>query len=232
MSIKRRVNSWFTPAAVMMCLLASCSFSITVQSTPAPSATPESSQTALPIYTATCDGLCPEDSMTATAAMGATLDAIPTNTPPSWATIIPSAGDLGWGSVYGTIVDAVTGLPLEGATVSCEQVSYVSRYPCKGVTTTNREGMYIFTEVFFHDTDRIILLVEAPGYTPLRFEESFFTRPEFNANLGVWPVDYISPTPFIVCTAPACSEGSLVCGDPAGCPGGCGTVCMPATPTP
>jgi hypothetical protein len=45
--------------------------------------------------------------------MGATLDAIPTNTAPAGATIIPAAGDLGWGSVYGIIVDAVTGLPLE-----------------------------------------------------------------------------------------------------------------------
>jgi hypothetical protein len=65
-------------------------------------------------------------------------------------------------------------------------------------------------------------------------EESFFTRPEFSADLGLFPVDYtdVSPTPFIVCTALACAEGSLVCGVPEGCPGGCGTVCMPATPTP
>jgi hypothetical protein len=170
--------------------------------------------------------------MTATAARAATFGAIPTNTPPSRAAITPSAGDLGWGSVYGTIVDGVTGLPLEGATIRCEQISYASRYLCNGLTMTNSEGKYIFNEIFFHDTDRIILLVEAPGYTPLRFEESFFTRPEFNANLGLWPVDYVSPTPFIMCTPPACSEGSLVCGDPNGCSGGCGTVCMLETPTP
>lgn len=234
MSINRRGLSLFIPAAVLACLLVACSISFVLQTpTLAPSATPEPSLTAMLTETQVCDGLCPEDSMTATAAMAATLDAIPTNTPPAGAAMTPSAGDLGWGSVYGTIVDGVTGLPLEGATVRCEQTSYAPRYLCNGVTVTNSEGRYLFNEIFFHDTDRIILLVEAPGYIPLRFEQSSFTRAEFNADLGLWPVGYESPTPFVMCTPPACSEGALVCGDPNGCPGGCGTVCMmPSTPTP
>src|SRR5919109_1956960 len=204
MSIKPRGLSLFIPAAVMACLLAACSFSFILQTpTSTPSAIPEPSLTAILTETPVCDGLCPENSMTATAAMAATLDAIPTNTPPAGATITASPGDVGWGSVYGTIVDGITGLPLEGATVRCEQISYASRYLCNGVTTTDSEGKYIFNEIFFHDTDRIILIVEAPSYTPLRFEESFFTRAEFNTNLGLWPVGYVSPTPFVMCTPPA-----------------------------
>ena len=176
------------------------------------------------------------DSLTMTVAMGATFAAIPSSTPPPWATIIPSAGDLGWGSVYGRITDGSTGLPIDGATVKCEHFSYTSPYLCNGVTTTNSDGIYAFTTVFFHDTDRITLIVEAPGYVPLRFEPSYsLTRPEFHADLGLFPSaadGTFTPTPFIMCTPPACSGGVLACGDPNGCPGGCGTICIVATPTP
>ncbi|MBI5952181.1 MAG: carboxypeptidase regulatory-like domain-containing protein [Chloroflexi bacterium] len=127
------------------------------------------------------------DSLTMTAVMAATLDAIPSNTPPPGATIVPSVGDLGWGAVYGTIRDGVTNLPIEGATVKCEHSSYTSEYLCNGITTTNNDGIYSFVGVFFHDTDRITLIVEAPGYEPLRFEQSFFTRPDFPADLGLFP---------------------------------------------
>ena len=127
------------------------------------------------------------DSLTLTAVMRSTLAAIPSSTSPPWATIIPSVGDLGWGSVYGIISDGVTNLPLEGATVTCVHSSYTSPYPCNGITTTNSDGIYSFTGVFFHDTDRITLVVEMPGYTPLRFEQDFFTRAEFHADLGLFP---------------------------------------------
>ena len=130
--------------------------------------------------------------MTATAAMALTFAAIPTNTPPAWATIFPSAGDLGWGSVYGIIVDGITGLPIQGATVTCEHISDSSPYLCNGVTTTNSAGAYLFDEVFFRETDRITLLVEAPGYVPLLFELASFTRPGSETNLGLFPA---TPTP-------------------------------------
>jgi hypothetical protein len=175
-----------------------------------------------------------DDSLTMTAAMGLTFAAIPSSTPLPWATIIPSVGDLGWGSVYGIIRDGITNLPIEGATIRCEHSSYISQFPCNGITTTNSDGIYAFTSVFFHDTDRITLFVEASGYTPLRFEQGFFTRPEFNADLGLFPVSggTFTPTPYIMCTAPACSGGVLACGNPNGCTGGCGTVCLTKTPTP
>jgi hypothetical protein len=174
------------------------------------------------------------DSLTMTAAMGSTLTAIPSSTFPPWATINPSVGDLGWGSVYGVIRDGVTNLPLEGVSITCVQSSYTSPYPCNGITTTNSDGIYAFTGVFFHDTDRITLIVEMPGYTPLRFEQDFFTQPEFHANLGLFPLTdaTLTPTPFIMCTAPACSDGVLACGDQNGCLGGCGTICLNVTPTP
>ena len=172
------------------------------------------------------------DSLTLTAVMRSTLAAIPSSTPPPWATIIPSVGDLGWGSVYGIISDGVTNLPLEGATVTCVHSSYTSPYPCNGITTTNSDGIYSFTGVFFHDTDRITLVVEMPGYTPLRFEQDFFTRAEFHADLGLFPAtDGSNLTPYPICTPPACSDGVLTCGNPNGCPGGCGTVCLIVSPT-
>lgn len=172
---------------------------------------------------------------TLTAEMGMTLSAIPTDTPPAGVTMVPVAGDLGWGSVFGTISDGASGLPIEGVAVKCEHFSYTSPVLCNGVTTTNADGVYAFTPVFFHDTDRITLFVEAPGYTPLRFEQASFTRPEFNANLGLFPEagGATTPTPFaIMCTYPACVGGVLVCAAPDGCMAGCGAVCMPLTPTP
>jgi hypothetical protein len=175
-----------------------------------------------------------DDSLTMTAAMGLTFTAISSNTPPPGATVIPSVGDLGWGSIYGKITDGVTNLPIEGAIVRCEHSSYSSPYPCSGITTTNADGIYAFTGIFFHDTDRITLIVEAPGYTPLHFEQGFFTRPEFHADLGLDPVNggTSTPTPFMMCTAPACSGGVLACGKPNGCTGGCGTICLTTTSTP
>ncbi|MGB8981215.1 MAG: carboxypeptidase-like regulatory domain-containing protein [Anaerolineales bacterium] len=176
---------------------------------------------------------CPSDSLTLTAVMGATLDAIPSNTPPARVTIVPSAGDLGWGAVYGRIIDGASLLPLEGASVRCEHVSYTSSYPCQGTAITNADGLYSFVPVFFRDTDRITLFVDAPGYIPLQFEQSFFTRPEFQADLGLFPAGGTPGlTSFPMCTPPACPGGTLDCGSPDGCPGGCGTICLTATPSP
>jgi hypothetical protein len=41
-----------------------------------------------------------------------------------------------------------------------------------------------------------------------------------------------TPTLFGQCTPPACSGGVLTCGNPNGCLGGCGTICLTETPTP
>lgn len=240
-------------ASLVLLLLISCGsapFLVTV--TPAPTdtleilttpvletPTPPGAKPPTPIASSTCaweNWPCASDSLTLTAEMGATFAAIPNSTNSPWATIIPSVGDLGWGSVYGRITNGATNDPIDGATVRCEHFSYTSPYLCNGITTTNSDGIYAFTTVFFHDTDRITLIVEAPGYIPLRFEPtSALTRPEFHADLGLFPVSAeatSTPTPYIMCTPPACSGGVLACGDPNGCPGGCGTVCSATTPTP
>lgn len=214
-------------------LLVACGPAVLPQTaTPTPFLSPIASPTAV-LTDTPCIGLCPNDSMTATAAMATTFAAIPSNTPPAGVTVVPIAGDLGFGSVYGQIVDGNTGRPIEGATVKCEHFSYTSPYPCKGTTTTNGDGIYAFLEVYFHDTDKITLTVDAPGYAQGRVEQTGFALAEFQANLGLFPeTNGASPTPFLMCTAPACSNGVLACGDPNGCLGGCGTICTTATATP
>ena len=153
-----------------------------------------------------------------------------TDTPPAELTAV--AGDLGWGTIHGKIIDGNTGLPIAGARVKCEHVSYTSPSRCRGTVTTDAEGLYVFEPIFFHDTDQIMLLVEAPGYAPAHFEQSFFTFPDLRADLSLFPPAGATstPTPFLMCTAPACPGGDLVCGKPEGCPGGCGTICLTATP--
>lgn len=185
---------------------------------------------------------CSGQSAYLTAAMATAFASTPSNTPPAGVTYIPSVGDLGWGSVHGVILDALTFLPIKGATVHCEHSSYVVEYRCQGATTTNEDGLYSFTPVFFHDTDRITLIVEATGYETLHFEESSFSHAELYADLALFPPATPTPTltptttsiaTFIIsCTPPACSNGVLVCGVESGCPGGCGTVCQINSPTP
>jgi hypothetical protein len=55
----------------------------------------------------------------------------------------------------------------------------------------------------------------------------YFTVAQTNALISATPTQ----TPFLSCTAPACSAGALTCGNPNGCPGGCGTICITFTPT-
>jgi hypothetical protein len=137
---------------------------------------------------------CPGDSLTLTASMATAFASTPSNTPPAGVTLEPSAGDLGWGAVYGVIADGLTNLPIEGATVRCEQSSYTSPAPCDAVTTTSRDGIYSFSPVFFHDTDRIVLTITAPGYETLEFRQEFFTRAEFHADLGLFPLGGLTAT--------------------------------------
>jgi hypothetical protein len=177
---------------------------------------------------------CSTESISLTAAMATAFASTPSNTPPAGVTLPPRAGDLGWGSVYGVILDGITMKPIEGATVRCEQASYVIEYRCHGVTTTNQDGVYSFNPIFFHDTDRITLTIDAPGYVTVEYEQSSFTQAELHGDFGLFTVESltVTPPPLISCTPPACTNGVLACGLEAGCPGGCGTVCTSPTPTP
>lgn len=184
-----------------------------------------------PYYTPT---LSNED-LKMTVAMVMTFAAAPSNTPPAWATIYPSApGELGWGSVYGKVIDGITLQPIEGAAVRCEHFSYSTSYICDAVTTTNRDGQYAFGGIFFHDRDRLTLTVEMPGYGILRLTEQVPTRAELHTVLYLFPPVTATPTstlgqPLIMCSPPPCEGGALVCGSPDGCPGGCGTICQMPT---
>ncbi len=234
--MKRKFSSIFLlfPASLILLLFVSCGPAVLVV-TETPTPLPTSSDSPTPTAEMAPTLVVMLTNTTLTAAMGLTLAAIPTNTPPPWATIIPAAGDLGWGAIDGTIFDGATSLPLEGATIICEHSSDTSPYLCNGVATTDSEGKYVFPGAFFRDTDRITLLVEAPGYTPWRFEQAISTRADFHFDLGLFPVTdgTFTPTSFLImCTAPACSDGILVCGEPNGCMGGCGAICLPFTPTP
>ena len=44
------------------------------------------------------------------------------------------------------------------------------------------------------------------------------------------PTPAPTETPIVFCTPPPCQNGSLVCGNPNGCPGGCGTICLMPEP--
>lgn len=232
--MKIKESSIFLFFASSLLLLISCGPVVpTATETPPPTTTftPAYNMTLTAEAAATLSVIKTETAMT--AAVSETLATTPSTTPPVGVTVAPVPGDLGWGAVHGKIIDGVTNLPIEGAIVKCEHFSYTSPSLCKGITTTNGEGLYVFLNVFFHDTDRITLIVEAPDYTLLRFEQSFFTQPDFHADLKLFSStgDTPTPTPFLMCTPPSCSGGTLTCGDPKGCPGGCGTICVTATPT-
>lgn len=100
-------------------------------------------------------------------------------------TLLPIAGDLGWGIIHGKITDAVTGEPVVGAIITCELHSYTSPATCSGTVTTDFDGVYIFEDVFFHDTDTIKLIVEAAGYQTEEIKTNFFTMPDMEANVGL-----------------------------------------------
>lgn len=112
---------------------------------------------------------------------------VPTSTPTitPTATLIAIPGDLGFGDITGKVTDAVTGLPIPNATVTCEHFSYTSKESdrCNRSTTTDENGVFLFDKVFFHDTDTIMLTGEAAGYQKVEMKQAFFTWNE-------WKVDF------------------------------------------
>lgn len=111
----------------------------------------------------------------------------PTTVPSPEVTLAPLPGDLGFGDVTGKVTDAVTGVPIAGATVICEHFSYTSNIAdrCNRTTTTDQDGVFLFEKVFFHDTDTIKLTVEAPGYQTEKITQAFFTWNIWETNISL-----------------------------------------------
>lgn len=158
-----------------------------------------------------------------------TAQVINSTTPALTVTLPAIAGDLGRGSIHGKVMDAITGIPIVNAKVICNHDSYTSIARCQGDTFTDIDGNYIFYNIFFHDTDTFQLRVEALGYEPKEFEQSFFIQPELLTDFALSPIlTAITPvdTPIISCTQPSCGPyDALVCSQ-GDCPNGCGFVCI------
>jgi hypothetical protein len=96
----------------------------------------------------------------------------------------PIAGDLGTGRIHGRLTDAVTGAPVAGAIVTCQHHSYSSSPQgiCSGTATTDADGVYVFENVFFHDTDSITLTIQANGCLTQELSQTFFTANDMEAD--------------------------------------------------
>lgn len=91
-------------------------------------------------------------------------------------------GDLGFGTIHGKVTD-IYGVPISNAVVSCEHSSYRGGSLCSGSVTTNADGMYRFSDVFFHDTDTIKVRVDAPGFEYHELAATAFTSNDWEANV-------------------------------------------------
>jgi Carboxypeptidase regulatory-like domain len=107
------------------------------------------------------------------------------STSPGVESTVPIPGDLGFGKISGKVTESETGAPIVGATVTCKHFSYTSKESdrCNRSTTTDREGSFLFENVFFHDTDTITLIVEATGYQPVSMRYASFTQPLLKADI-------------------------------------------------
>jgi hypothetical protein len=191
-----------------------------------------------------------------------TVQVINSETPTLTFTSPAIAGDLGWGTIHGKVTDAVSGIPIVNAKVTCNHFSYTSTARCQGDTFTDIDGNYIFINIFFHDTDTIQLRVEALGYELKEFEQSFFTFPELISDFALSPkaaittciqpscgpyealicsqgdcsngCGFVCVTPVAICTPPLCAIGTseVYYCSGGGCAGGCGTTCATYTPKP
>lgn len=156
----------------------------------------------------------------------ATIETAISETPPFIAiTTTFIAGDLGWGAIRGEVTDTITGAPIVGATVTCWHYSYISPARCDSSIVTDKDGAYIFTDIYFHDTDHIQMKVEFPGYVTQTIDIRSIITPWLTADFALVP-DLNTASPQIACTQPACGPyEALAC--PAGnCPNGCGYVCI------
>jgi hypothetical protein len=106
------------------------------------------------------------------------------NTPPTVEATVPIAGDLGFGKISGKVTDSATGA-LIAESVTCKHSSYTSKEAdhCYGSANADQDGAFLFENIFFHDTDTIILIVDAAGYKPTSMKYISFTQPLLEADI-------------------------------------------------
>jgi hypothetical protein len=105
-------------------------------------------------------------------------------TPTSIATLIPTITPTftqdpctGWWCTITGVVYAETihfGNELGDVTVTLHQTSYCSPTSGQHQTTTGPDGRFEFSDVFFHDTDRIRIQVESEGYESAQWDSTDF----------------------------------------------------------
>ena len=104
----------------------------------------------------------------------------PTNTttltPASAPTFTPDPCTGWWCTVTGVVVAETTlsGYEPEGITVTLQQTSYCSPTRGEHQATTDPDGRFEFSDVFFHDTDRIRIQVESKGYESVQWDSTDF----------------------------------------------------------
>jgi len=137
-------------------------------------------------FLAACTILEAAPTSTRTRTLAPTAMPAPANTPSSASTLAPGSAPLltntpdpctgWWCAVRGVVyVDAVEpGNELPGASVELGQFSYCSPTGGGHQTTTGPDGTFEFTQVFFHDTDRIWIQVDAEGYASTRWDSTDF----------------------------------------------------------
>ena len=118
--------------------------------------------------------LTPTDMLASTNTPTSAPAPTPTNVPPLTNTPDPCTG--WWCTVRGVVyVDTIdSGNELESASVKLGQSSYCSPTHGQYQTTTGPDGAFEFSEVFFHDTDRIWIQVESEGYESTRWDSTDF----------------------------------------------------------
>jgi hypothetical protein len=91
---------------------------------------------------------------------------VATSKPTTAPTFTPDPCTGWWCSVSGTVYAEMTGFgnELESVTVTLLHSSYCSPTRGQHQTTTSPEGRFEFSDVYFHDTDRIRTQVETKGY--------------------------------------------------------------------
>ena len=124
--------------------------------------------------------------LTGTTTLAPAAMPTPANAPSSAATLAPGSAPLltntpdpctgWWCTVRGVVYDDAVepGNELSGASVELGQFSYCSPTGGGHQTTTGPDGTFEFSQVFFHDTDRIWIQVDSEGYASTRWDSTDF----------------------------------------------------------